>query len=362
MVFDGVSLSIASGDITGAREYGVLAREARAVSLTDITVADCGASGIEISGSASTLKQVVFRSNKRCGLVVIESKAKLAAPTFEANTYSGMHLEKADVDITGGSFVNNEKGAIYLSKSSVLRLLGGATFTENQWAAVYVEPGSAFTARDVKFLKNQVGVVLSGKGTLANAIFEENEVTALQAAGPEATVEVKEGKFTKERQAVVAADGANLSLIHCVFSENTLHLLSANGATVVDDGGEYTGAVGDCGVHIVEGVATFGQSKFSNSRAVAVFAQGELNMDQTVVEHSGQFGVVCSGTASGVIQQSTFTQNGVAGFQIVQGAPEIKECTISGNSKYAIFISDEAKPLIRANKFSQNGFQNVWRT
>jgi hypothetical protein len=132
----------------------------------------------------------------------------------------------------------------------VLRLLGSTTFTKNQWAMVYVEPGSAFTGRDVKFLKNQIGVAISGKETVANAIFEETEVTTLQAAGPEATVEVK------EKQAVVAA---NLSLTRCVFSENTIHLVSAKGTTIIDDGGESTGATGGYGVHVVEGVATFRQ-------------------------------------------------------------------------------------------------------
>jgi hypothetical protein len=362
MAFDGPSLSIASGDIIGAKDYGILARDATTVSLTDITIADCGGSGVEISGGSSTVQHVVFRSNKRCGLVVIESKATVVAPTFEANAYSGLHLEKADVKVKGGSFVKNAKGAIYLSNASTLELLGGATFTGNRWAAVYVEPGCAFTGADAKFLKNQVGVAISGKGTLTNATFEENEATALQAAGPGATVEITDSKFSKEKQAVVAADGADLSLAGCLFSLNTLHLLSANGATVIDDAGEYTGAEGDYGVHVVEGTATFGRSKFANSKAVAVFTQGRLNMDRAVVEHSGRFGVVCSGRASGLIQGSTFTKNGIAGFQIVGGAPEIKDCTISGNSKYAIFIADVARPLIRANTFADNGFQNVWRT
>jgi hypothetical protein len=43
---------------------------------------------------------------------VIESKAHLVALTFEANTYSGLHLEKGDLDVTAGSCVQNGKGTI----------------------------------------------------------------------------------------------------------------------------------------------------------------------------------------------------------------------------------------------------------
>jgi parallel beta-helix repeat protein len=64
-----------------------------------------------------------------------------------------------------------------------------------------------------------------------------------------------------------------------------------------------------------------------------------------------------------VIKESKFENNGLAAFQVLQGgAPTISGNTITGHSKFGIFIVADSAPVVEANVFEgENGDANIWR-
>jgi hypothetical protein len=362
MALEDATVRVASGTIVAAGAFGVVVQAAKRVELSNLSISECGTSGIQVANSTTSLEGLTVQRNRNCGLVLIHTKAAIKNTTFQDNRWSGVHLQNSTANVSESTFARNERGGAFLSSTSELSLKA-SSFVDNGWMAAYAGSGSTLTATDSTFERNETGVGAAGRARIVNSTFVKNGSIALQVSGDQAGAEVENSAFRQENQAVAAADKAALTLVACSFAGNVLHGAAAGGGTMTDTGSRFSRSTGNYGFHIVEGTANFRKSSIVRSRAIAIFSQGETNMEESAVRDSGQFAVVFSGKASGVIRQSTFERNGIAAFHVVEGTPTIRNNIISGHFKYGVFIADQAHPIVEGNKFEGkvNGLANVWR-
>jgi hypothetical protein len=185
-----------------------------------------------------------------------------------------------------------------------------------------------------------------------------NRQTGLFAAGA-ATLDATE--FTEEPETAVFVGGGELKATGCTFSKNKIHMEATGGSKSEVTGSEFTGSTGNCGIHVLEAVATFTECKFTDDSEVALFSEGELSVVEGTVQGAGRVGMVFDGKASGTVSGSVFENNGDCALQCLLGSPTIAANAIGAHGKFGVFLCRDARPVLDQNTFTKSPLANIWR-
>jgi hypothetical protein len=164
-----------------------------------------------------------------------------------------------------------------------------------------------------------------------------------------------------EQLGIALGNKGALSLDRSVFASNPVHIEVSGDAVLEAQDTEFLDASGECGVHVADGKANFKKCKFSGSKHVSLFAEGEVHFEESEMRYSGRVGIVFDGNSSGYIRNSFFEGNGECACQCMKGTPQIVGNVIKEHSKFGLFLSSGSVAVVEDNKFEKNGLASVWR-
>jgi nitrous oxidase accessory protein NosD len=358
MGHSGVTIACKATEIISAADYGILINAATKVTLESTLIRDSKKSGIEIYQTKEYLfSDSQFDGNRKCGIVIIGSNGELKSCESRGNSFSGMHLHQSVCEMIGCVFEKNAKGGLVLSQGS--RVNGQtSTFKGNMWAGLSVDRTSGAEFWQSGFADNQTGLNCCGDVSLKSCRFTGNRVFGAQVTGKAILEAVG---WEREVLGLSVSNEGSATIKKCFFLGNSVHVEVGGGCSLTANECEFNSSSGDCGVHVVEGKASFEKCAFGGNRNVAIIVEGEVTINESKVVASGTLGVVFDGKASGSIRKCVLEDNGECGCQCIRGNPLIVENEIRGHSKFGLFLCSESAPIVEENKFEGNGLANVWR-
>jgi nitrous oxidase accessory protein NosD len=359
MAHSGAALTVADLAVSECDEAGILASETRAAQFTRVVLERNVRSGAELANvSAAVFSESRFLANQKVGLVLMKSTAAVDGGEFSGNGFSGIHAVESTVAVTGVQFTENKRGGVYAAAKSSVKLTK-LPFARNLWSAVFVDAPTNGKADDCSFEANAIGVNSAGQFVVTRATFTGHTEAGVRSAG---VVECVSCSWTEEpKVAIAAVAGSKLKAVEGVFENNFAHIEASGGGGVIVEKSTFKGSRGESGVHIGDGVGTFVECMFEQDQAVAIFSEGETNLDQSTVTGAGRIGLVFDGKASGKISQSTIERNGECGCQCINGSPWLVDNTIKEHTRFGLFVFRPGTPVVEGNLFEGNTVANVWR-
>ena len=160
---------------------------------------------------------------------------------------------------------------------------------------------------------------------------------------------------------MVAGGTANIS--NSTFNNNGLHVEVSKSGRATCTSCEFQNSSSDSGVHVLEAVGTFKSCTFAQSRSVAILAEGEINVSESTIKDSRRAAVLFGNHSSGVLRDTTLTNNGECCVLCASGSPSILSNKIEGGAgtKFGIYICNGTEPAIEGNEFHGNAYANIWK-
>ena len=363
MAHSGARLNVSDTQVSGCKEFGVLSNDTQETTLRKCSFRNCIKSGAELTRVRfCTATETSFQNCRKCGVVLTDTSASFEKCDFIGNGYSGCHCGQSSASFTECKFDRNQKGGLFACNSS--RISGGKyTFTNCEWAAVYIEAGSCFDINGATFEDNQLGIMAVGECNLSEATFKKHKSLALQISD---RCTVNGGTFSDEKCAVaIFSEGgsAQVRMTGVKFTNNATHLEISQQASCEFVECEFANASNESAVHVLDASATFRSCTFTRNRQIALVSEGSTTVSESTITESGKVGILFKGNASGTVRDSKFENNGDCSILCVSGAPAILNNEIKGGtlSKFGVYLCQEATAQIEGNKFERNSMANIWR-
>ena len=363
MAHTGARLSVSDTQVSSCQDFGVLSNDTQETTLTKCSFRNCVKSGAELTRvRVCTITESSFENCRKCGVVLTDINVTFNNCQFSGNSYSGVHVGQSSPTFSDCKFQRNQKGGLFACNGS--RIKGEKlTFTNCEWAAVYVDPQSSFDVTGATFEDNQLGINAAGDVTLNQGSFKKHKSYAMQITD---RCTVNDTTFTDEKCAVTIFSengSAQVRMTGAKFENNTSHVEISQQATGEFVNCEFSNASSESAVHVLDASATFRGCTFTRNRQIAIVAEGNTTISESTIKESGRVGVLFKGKASGTVRGSKFENNGDCAILCVSGNPAILENEIKGGtlSKFGIYLCQEAVAQIEGNKFERNSMANIWR-
>jgi hypothetical protein len=354
----GASIIARSTTLSGSRRTSIVLDGTKTVSFSAITIADSAASGAEVANTRDChFTDCVICDCAACGLAFIRAQADIIKCQFTGNKFAGLHGgDQSELSVNESRFRGNVRGGMLVTERASVKV-ANSSFTENKRAAVAVAGTATAVVDGSQFESNEVGVTNVGEVILSASSFKKHNTAGVVAGGK---FTLSETTFEEEAIGVAAVSGANLTGTAVAFQSNRRHV-EVTGGVIRFQQSTFTGSVGEAGVHVKGGSATFDECTFQDDKEVTIFSEGETNVTNSTVTNAGRIGVVFNKGASGTMTNSKFLKNGDCAFQCLGGEPTINENTISEHKRFGVFVFPPAAPVIEGNKFEENITANIWR-
>jgi hypothetical protein len=354
----GATITASNTTLSGSSGTSIVLDGAKSATFSGITIADSGASGAEVANSrACSFTDCVIRDCTVCGLAFIATHADILRCTLTGNKFAGVHGgDGSELSVDGSQFMGNVLGGIFVCEQSNVKVANSA-FTGNKRAGLTVAPTAKAEVEASQFESNEVGVSNVGAVNLSSTSFKKHQTAGVVAGG---RFTLAGASFEEESLGVAAVSGANLAGTTVTFQSNTTHL-EVSGGAVLFQNSTFKGSAGGAGVHVKDASAAFRECTFEDDQEVAIFSEGETNVNDSKVTNAGRVGVVFNTGASGTIANSEFVTNGDCALQCLGGQPTIKDSRVREHKRFGVFIFPGAVPVIEGNSFEENVTANVWR-
>lgn len=330
------------------------------INAKNLTIQRSKTNGISISDSSNCVfSNCTISDNARCGFIISHTTLTIENINFTGNGFSAIHSIGSKFKISNCTFTRNMKGGVISADNSKL-IVEKSQLTNNGWAALLVENGSKIKATNSTLSNNNVGVVNMGKATLQNCKINTHNSIALQSLGK---LKVKDTTLTDNGTAIIASSqSARTYVLNSTFTSNILNVEVSNGALLEMNDSQISQTKGESALNITDQAsATIRNSTISDSKSVAVFANGRIDMEGSKVSNPGKIALLCSDNSTGSVKNNSFLGTGQCGIQLVGGNCSILANTIQNFSQFGIYIKPTSRASVEGNSISNNGLANIWK-
>lgn len=358
----GGQLTIENITFNKTREDSILVQNGRLIA-RNVTVKYSSGNGISINDSSSTceLTDIKVINNSKCGIFASNADVAIESCEINQNSYAGLHSINSSVSLTKCSITKNSKGGITSSKGSRVKLQEGCTVTANSWAGLLCEEDSYLNATGCPISENQIGVNCIGQMSLNDCQITNHKEHAVQCLG---SLSLDDSTISRNGIGLIAGKTGNVNGSDCKFETNGLHAEVTNNATISFTQTKFIDSTGKSAISITEsGTGVFSQCEIVNSKDIAIYLNGKIDMNETKVLESGEIALLCDTNSSGRVNECIFSGKGSCGIQLAGGNCLISNNTIEKFQQFGIYIKPQSKAAVENNDFkmTKNQLANLWK-
>ncbi|OHT05885.1 hypothetical protein TRFO_26244 [Tritrichomonas foetus] len=354
----GGDLELLNANIQNVKEDAIMIQDCT-LSLQDSFVRNCKKNGISANDVNNChVSGCKFENNNQCAIIASRSTLDIENVNISNSGYSAIHSIGSTIKLNKVIVGQNKKGGVVSTQNSKV-VAENCTFTANNWAALLCEENSKIKAIKSTLSNNQLASNCAGKVTLVNCEVSSHRDTAVQASGK---LKVKETTFSNNGSGLIAGASATVKITGSTFQSNRLCIEVTNNANLECSNSKFVGSTGESAVNVTGGgFASYKECQFSQSRNVAVYVDGQIELENSTIEKTGKIALLCTENSKGSVRNNKLIGDGQCGVQIGGGTAVIQSNEIQNFSQFGVYIKPNSRASVENNDYSNNKLANIWK-